>query len=314
MKAISRITTFSALAGAAALFSSIALDSSSAQDDAKKKDADTVNVIILTGQNNHNWKTTSALYQDILTKHHKFSVTVETSPARGEKDKMKDWKVDFSKAHVVLNDYNGQSWSDSVNEGLLDFVKKGGGLVNVHAGNNPFSNWPEFNEMIGLGWRNNMFGDRISIDDTSGKQIRTKRGKGPGAGHGRQHEFVVKVRNTDHPIMKGIPSEWLHGKDELYHGQRGPGNNMNVLSSAYSDKKTGGTGEHEPITWIIPYGKGQSVTTVLGHQGGGNAADAVACAGFQTVLLRCLEWAATGKVTIDVPKNFPAKGKTSFNR
>jgi hypothetical protein len=33
------------------------------------------------------------------------------------------------------------------------------------------------------------------------------------------------------------------------------------------------------------------------------------CVGFQTVLLRGTEWAATGKVTIPVPAEFPTKDK-----
>ena len=37
------------------------------------------------------------------------------------------------------------------------------------------------------------------------------------AATGPQHEFVVEVRNKNHPRTKGMPPKWLHMlKDELY--------------------------------------------------------------------------------------------------
>jgi hypothetical protein len=35
------------------------------------------------------------------------------------------------------------------------------------------------------------------------------------------------------------------------------------------------------------------------------------CVGFQTIVGRGAEWAATGKVTLPVPRNFPTAQKTS---
>ncbi|MEA2630570.1 MAG: uncharacterized protein QOE66_789, partial [Chloroflexota bacterium] len=93
-------------------------------------------------------------------------------------------------------------------------------------------------------------------------------------------------------------------KDELYHGQRGPAEDMEILATAYSDKGKGGTGTNEPMVWVIPYGKGRVFTTVMGHVGG-NDTTAIRCVGFETVMLRGTEWAATGKVTIPIPANFP---------
>ena len=65
--------------------------------------------------------------------------------------------------------------------------------------------------------------------------------------------------------MKDIPATWMHGKDELYHNMRGPAKNLTILSSAYSSKKQGGTGEHEPITYEVKYGKGRVIITTMGH-------------------------------------------------
>jgi hypothetical protein len=43
----------------------------------------------------------------------------------------------------------------------------------------------------------------------------------------------------------------------------------------------------------------------------GHADYSMRCAGFQTVLGRGTEWAATGKVTLPIPDDFPAADKTS---
>ena len=173
----------------------------------------------------------------------------------------------------------------------------------VHAANNAFEDWPEWNKMIGLGWRNNRFGERLTIDE-KGKVVRTPKGEGPGAGHGPQHAYKIVVRDQDHPITKGMPAEWMHAHDELYHGQRGPAEHMHILATAYSDKAKGGTGTNEPMIWVIPYGKGRVFTTVMGHVGGKDD-PAIRCTGFQTVVVRGSEWAATGKVTLPIPDDFP---------
>jgi type 1 glutamine amidotransferase len=118
------------------------------------------------------------------------------------------------------------------------------------------------------------------------------------------HPYKIVNRDPDHPITRGMPREWMHAKDELYHGQRGPAENMEILASAYSDKSKGGTGTSEPMIWVIRYGKGRVFTTVMGHVGNDTAA--IRDVGFKTVMLRGTEWAATGKVTIPIPANFPS--------
>lgn len=274
--------------------------------------ADKIKLLIVDGQNNHNWKATTEGVKAALEKSGRFEVTVSTGPpGKSAKEAWDAWRPEFSKYGVVVSNYNGDGWPQEVKDAFIKYVEGGGGVVMVHAANNAFADWTEFNKMIGLGWRNEKYGDRITLDD-AGKQVRTPKGEGPGAGHGPQHEFVVTVRAPEHPIMKGLPAKWLHGKDELYHGQRGPGENMTVLDSAWAAKEKGGPGAHEPITWVIPYGKGNVVTTVLGHHMGNGPSDALNCVGFQTVLSRAAEWAATGKVTIPVPADFPTETKTSI--
>jgi type 1 glutamine amidotransferase len=267
--------------------------------------ADKVRVLIIDGQNNHNWAAMTPPMKATLEKTGRFTVDVATTPpGKSPKEAWDKFRPDFSKYDVVLSNYNGDPWPEDVNKGLEKFVSGGGGLVIIHAANNAFEGWVEYNKMIGLGWRsNNNFGDRITVND-DGNVVRTPKGEGITAGHGPQHEFKIVVRDAEHPVTKGLPKEWMHAKDELYHGQRGPAENMHILATAFSATENRGTGAHEPMIWWIPYGKGRVFTTVMGHAMGDDIT-AIRCVGFQTVMTRGSEWAATGKVTLPIPENFP---------
>lgn len=267
--------------------------------------ADPLKLLIIDGQNNHDWKATTPVLKKALEKTGRFQVDVATTPPAGQPaSAWNGFRPTFTEYKVVLSNYNGEPWPEPVQKSLEKYVADGGGLVIVHAANNAFPQWAEFNKMIGLGWRDAGFGDRVTTS-AEGKVIRTAKGEGPGAGHGSQHEFNVVVREPDHPVLAGMPKEWKHAKDELYHGQRGPAADMHILATAYSDKSTSGTGDHEPMIWWIPYGKGRVFTTVMGH-----ADYSMKCVGFQTVVARGSEWVATGKVTLSVPKEFPNAEKS----
>lgn len=253
--------------------------------------ADKIKVLVVDGQNNHAWIATTPLIRAILENAGIFTVEVSTTP----KD-LAEWHPKFKDYGVVVSNYNGKDWPADVKKEFVDYVKHGGGFVAVHAANNSFSNWPEYNEMIGLGG----WGGR---NEKSGPYLRFREGKfvkdetpGAGGGHGKQHEFVIDVREPEHPIMKGLPLKWKHAIDELYHNLRGPANNVTVLGSAYSDKLQGGTGNDEPLLMAIAYDKGRVFHTALGH-----SVETMKGVGFQVTLARGTEWAATGKVTLPAP-------------
>lgn len=287
---------------------------------------DPIKVLIVDGQNNHNYKAMTPFMKAQLEKAG-YAVEVSTSPPRaagaaknetpeqkdarekknaGLKEEWEKWRPRFTDYKVVISNYNGEKWPDDVSKAFESFVSGGGGFLCIHAANNSFEGWKEYDRMIGLGWRGAKYGDRVFYND-AGELQRAKAGEGPGAGHGQQHEFKVLIRDAGHPITMGFPLEWKHTQDELYHGQRGPAENMRILASAFNDKAKGGTGVHEPMVWVIPYGKGQVVTNVLGHENG----KSLQCAGFVALVNRSVEWLATGRVTTPVPADFPTVDKTS---
>ncbi len=260
--------------------------------------------LIVTGQNNHNWKASSRILKQLLDQTGLFSTDIIETPAAG-KD-MTSFAPDFQKYDVVVMDYTGDSWSDKTKSSFEEYIKAGGGLVIYHAADNAFPEWKAYNEMIGLGgWgkRNEKDGPYIYMKKDS---LITDTTAGPGGSHGKRHEFVVKVRNEEHPITKGLPKKWLHAEDELYSQLRGPGKNMEILATAYADTAQKGTGRDELVLFTVTYGKGRIFHTVLGHAGNDTTAfPAMECQGFITTFQRGAEWAASGVVTQTVPEGFP---------
>lgn len=276
-------------------------------DSATKKQGDGIRpagrlkmkALIVEGQNNHkNWAETTPMMKAYLEQTGLFEVDVIRTAAKGTDP---SFKPDFSKYKVVVSNYNGAPWPEETKKAFEQYMKNGGGFVSIHAADNSFPKWQAYNEMIGLGgWygRNEKSGPYVYLDDNGKKVVDTS--KGPGGHHGKQHPFTITVREPNHPITRGMPREWLHAKDELYDKLRGPANNMNILATAFADPSTGGTGRHEPMLFTIKYGKGRVFHNPMGH---GNYSQE--CVGFITTLQRGAEWAATGKVTQKIPKDFP---------
>ncbi len=260
-----------------------------------------IRVLILSGENNHDWRTTTPCLRNLLLNTGRFDVRVNEEPTGMT-------AATLAAYNVVVLDYNGPRWGPTAEKALSDFVRSGGGLVAVHGANWAFSGlvilgahhiptgmmepaWPEYKEMLGGVWSD----------------------QPPASGHAPRHKFMVNIVDRNHPITAGLPASF-EADDELYHNLHMiPG--VHILATAYDDPKFKGagpqsppakggwphldmtpTGRNEPLLWTVRYGRGRTFYTALGHD-----VKAEEMPGFSTTFVRGVEWAATGTVRAPEP-------------
>ena len=286
--------------------------------------------LIVDGQNNHHvWPKSTIMIRQYLEETDLFEVDVVrtqfTWNGKREKDFLPlagagetqdlpapkrdpEFSPPFSQYDVIISNFgnNAADWPEPTQRALEDYLRNGGGFVSVHAADNSFGQWTEYNKMIGLGgWggRDQDSGEYVYYSN-DGELTRDASPGGVGS-HGPQNNILVTVRDTDHPIMSGLPESWLTAKDECYAKLRGPAENMTILATGKDQSGRAPTDRHEPILMVVDYGKGRVFHTTLGH-------DSYSCEGvdFIVTLTRGCEWAATGKVTQSLPGDFPDAGNS----
>ena len=275
-----------------------------------------IRVLLIDGESGgayHDWQRTTPVLRKMLDEAALFEVTVVTAaapePGAGPGAASPQFAPDFSKHQVVMLNYDAPDgrWSAETKAAFERFVQSGGGVVAVHAADNAFPGWPAFNEMIGVGgWRNRTEKAGPFWFFRDGK-LASDAAPGRAGSHGKRMPFAITVREPNHPIMRGLPPVWMHQGDELYARLRGPGKNMTVLATAFSDEANAGSGRDEPQLMVLSYGKGRIFHTTLGHD-----INALSSVGFIATLQRGAEWAATGAVTQKVPANFPTATTVSY--
>lgn len=309
--------------------------------------------LIIDGQNNHYvWPKTTMMIKDYLEETDLFEVNIhrmdsvwlgikynksrpeaythyiETYPLDGasyeishKPIKSSRFSMDFGQYDVLILNLGAATpmWPDGTQKDFEKFIADGGGLVVIHAADNMWGQYEEYNQMIALG----AWGDR---DSTTGPfvyynkegELEMDHSEGRCGSHGAEFEFVVTTRAPEHPIMKGLPTEWMHGTDELYEKMRGPFKNATILATAWSDKegnsppwnpKVKGMDQNVGTMMVTDYGKGRVFHTTMGHFD-----YSMECVGFITTLQRGTEWAATGNVTQAVPKDFPGTDKAVYRK
>jgi uncharacterized protein len=236
-------------------------------------------VLIISGQNGHDWRGADPVLRKILEDTKRFEVRVTEEFRGGGPETLAPYDV------VVLDYYDKKKpelrWGERADNALLNYVRGGKGLVIYHFSMAAFDGWTEFEKICAANWR-------------------------PGHGHhSARHDFKVDIKDSGHPITSGMKASFPQPDDELYANlQWQPAGSYHLLATAWDDhslyknprQPTPGAGLDQPMLWTVPYGQGRVFVTALGHD-----AAAMQGAGFAATLARGTEWAATGAVTIALP-------------
>lgn len=245
------------------------------------RDPKKLQVLILTGYNMHDWRKITESLRSTLEATGRFEVRVNEEPAGCDEKTFEGYDA------IVLNFTNhmkvfGPEWPESTRKALMGVLERGKGVVAFHAALSSHVEWPEYEKMIGGAWR-------------------------AGATHAPYHEFQVDLKESEHPILKGLPASFIQNDEVNQRLTMQPG--ITVLATAYDDPKNCskgevkicGSGKDEPIMWVQPYRNGRVFTTALGHD-----LKSVSSPGFIATFQRGVEWAATGAVTIPPPAELKA--------
>jgi hypothetical protein len=263
-----------------------------------------IRVLIVDGFSNHDWRLTTRSIRAILEPTGRFAVDVSTSPPDAAAPGWEGWRPDFYAYDVVIqtcNDINGgPSWPLPVRTAFEKFVRNGGGVYVWHSGNNAFADWPEYNEMIGLGWRDRSYGTALIVRD-QGRLTRVPPGEGESTGHGPRFDALITRRGV-HPIHRQLPRQWRAANIEVYYYVRGPAKHVEVLSYAREPH----TQLNWPTEWTVRYGRGRVYTSTFGHVWKGDVQPVtVRDVGVQTLLVRGMQWLARRPVDWPAPPDFP---------
>jgi len=165
----------------------------------------------------------------------------------------------FDRFDVILAYHQGEfdTFTDEVKEGMLDFIRKGGGFVGIHSAADSHPGWSEYDAMLG----------------------------GRFETHPPFSEITVNVDISQHAITRDLPTEWTL-PDEFYHLKNCAEDDKLILMTGRSP----GDGEDappRPVAWEKNYGEGRVCYTILGH-----GPEAFSDERFHRLILSAITWAA----------------------
>lgn len=185
-----------------------------------------VRVLIFSGQNNHDWKTTTPKLRAILSGSGRFAVDVTEHPEQCTAETLAPYDL-------IVGNWNAwgdapvKEWPAATREAFLNFIRNGKGYVSIHAGSSSFYDWPEYQQIGGMFW---------NLAATS---------------HGPPHEFTVQFPG-DHPVTRGLVP--FKTKDELW-----------LTPGVHPAAEVLATGDGQPLAVATALGRGRGFALLLGH-------------------------------------------------
>lgn len=260
-----------------------------------------LSVLLVTGivTIEHKWRQINQRLLTLLESTDRFHVRV-TEDFRGcTAETLENYDVvflNYDGKETIVGDYI--RWGETAEQALIQFVKNGGGLVVYHSS--------------------------VALEDTLPDELKHMWGIYLPAVGGRRYpsdQFVMKLSEHEHPIIKGLPKETFIINDDMLAGTlMHPDAEVQVLATVFDDLETyrnapnfppphqpvdipngdlskmPGVNQDQPVCWINQYGKGRVFTITLGHE-----QETLGRVTYMTMLVRGTEWAATGAVTLDPP-------------
>ena len=204
----------------------------------------------------HDWRGTTPQLRAILEESGRFDVRVVE-----DAEALAVPTITSRYRTIVLNGQTARS-SARLRANLARYVKHGGGLVAIHWAIDNFRSWPGFTDVLGRSWE-----EGASVEE-----------------HGAFH--VVPAPGAANPITRGM-QPWDTVDTEAIHYRLRGRSAIDVLATAALLR----TPDTAIVMFAHCYGHGRAFFTPLGH---GYAARADPH--WQAMILRAVEWTATGDV------------------
>ncbi len=188
------------------------------------------NVLQITGQEYHDWKSTAPVVVEILQKDPRLRVRTVEDPSF-----LADPSIHRYDAIVFhWMNFEKPSPGPAARENFRKYVAGGKGVFMIHFACGAWQDWPEFRDIVARVWDPKL------------------------RGHDPRGTFRVNITDVKHPITRGLKP--FEADDELYTCLTGD-KPIEVLAAARSKVD----GKDYPMAFVCSYGKGRVFQCLLGH-------------------------------------------------
>jgi uncharacterized protein len=204
---------------------------------AEKQDSKPLRALLVTGGCCHNYPFQTEALALAMTQHAKVDWMVVNEGGKGTKAEIAlyddpNWAKDFDV--VVHNECFADTTSPDYIRKITTAHQAGVSAVVIHCAMHTYraTDVDDWREFLGVTSRR----------------------------HDHQSNYPVKKVEAKHPILKGMPDNWVTPKDELYIIEKlWP--NARALATSVSEKD----GQAHPVIWTNQYGKARVFGTTYGH-------------------------------------------------